>query len=281
MFVYFLRADISYTHQIHHCWPNFSPTFFVTRTGMVSMFNFYSTTDLINPCTGEAIDKDAIFQSMCKKGEVSMSGLDEALEGVDAIIVDPTFKNCKALNCIYNKLYNSGSQMFCNNIYRFNYSAKIDLTMKIGITDGNAEGAVTMSKNGTGVIMTFANFNCNWDDHIQLAEALLHESVHAKFRFDHANNGTTEAEYKANFLKYVNETYGIPYTAHQLMIEKYMEKLAIELWELNGQKYDPTYYMAYVWDGLSDNWPDKFSDSKIKSWTDKRDIVKANNPFKC
>jgi hypothetical protein len=67
------------------------------------------------------------------------------------------------------------------------------------------------------------------------------------------------------------------------MIEKYMEKLAIELWELNGQKFDPTYYMSYVWAGLSDNWPEKFSDSKIKLWNDKRDIVKKpeNNPFKC
>ena len=42
-----------------------------------------------------------------------------------------------------------------------------------------------------------------------MAETLLHESVYAKFRFDHANNGTTEAEFKANFLKYVNEKYGI------------------------------------------------------------------------
>lgn len=205
----------------------------------------------------------------------------DALDRVDALIKDPTFSNCKALNCIYEKLYNSGSKMFCNNIYRFNYSDEIDLTIKVGTTLNNAEGSVQMGKNGEGVVMTFANFNCNWDDHIQLAETLLHESVHAKFRFDNASNGTNEVQYKANFLKYVNEKFGIPYSEHQLMIEKYMEKLSIELWELNGKKYDPSYYMAYVWDGLSDSWPDKFNDAKVQAWNDKRDIVKANNPLKC
>ncbi len=105
--------------------------------------------------------------------------------------------------------------------------------------------------------------------------------MHAKFRFDHANNGTTEAEFINNFLKFVNEKYGIPYTEHQLIIEKYMEKLAGELREVDGNKYDNSYYMAWVWDGLKEYWPNKFSDAKIKDWDDKRKIVKANNPFKC
>lgn len=246
-----------------------------------ALLDFYKYTDLTNPCTGDAIDKDQIFLDLCANGNMSMSGLEGALEGVDYIKVDPSFENCKVMKCIYNKLYNTGSTMFCNNIYRFNYSDKIDLTIKVGTTDWNAEGTVTMSNNGTGVIMTFAKFNCNKTDHLQLAETILHESVHAKFRFDHANNGTTEAQFKANFLKYVNEKYGIAYSEHQLMIENYMTQLANELWELNGKKYDPSYYMAYVWDGLSSTWPDKFSDSKVKSWEDKRDIVKSNNPFKC
>ncbi len=60
-----------------------------------------------------------------------------------------------------------------------------------------------------------------------------------------------------------------------------MEKLAYELWELNGKKYDPSYYMAYVWDGLKQYWPDKFSSTKEIDWNNKRNIVKANNPFKC
>ena len=243
--------------------------------------------NLINLCTGDKIeiDFDDIETEMCLTGKYSVAALQslfkKQLDGVDALIKDPTFENCKALNCIYEKLYNSGSKMFCNNIYRFNYSDNIDLTLKVGITYGHGDGSVNMSSGGTGVVMTFAKFNCDATDHIQLAETILHESVHAKFRFDHANNSTTEAEFINIFLKYVNEKYGIPYTEHQLMIENYMEKLAEELRILNGKKYDKSYYMAWVWDSLQQYWPKKFSDAKIKEWNDKKDIVKSNNPFKC
>jgi hypothetical protein len=65
------------------------------------------------------------------------------------------------------------------------------------------------------------------------------------------------------------------------MIEKYMEKLAEELKILNGNKYDKSYYMAWVWDGLKEYWPNKFSDAKIKTWDYKRKVVEADNPFKC
>jgi len=253
----------------------------INNSEKAALLDFYKNADLINPCTGEDIDKDAIFQSMCENGEVSMSGLDEALEGVDAIIVDPTFKNCKALNCIYNKLYDSGSKMFCNNIYKFNYSTAIDLKISVGTPESNADAHVKMVKNGDGVELVFNKFNCEETDHLQLAETMLHESVHAKFRYDHAKNGTTEAEYQQNFLKYVNEKYGISYKEHHVMVKEYMNKLATELWELNGKKYDPSYYMAWVADGLEQYWPEKFSEADKASWKAKRDIVKANNPFKC
>ena len=41
------------------------------------MLDFYKNTDLVNPCTGEAIDKDEIFKSLCESGKVSMSGLEQ------------------------------------------------------------------------------------------------------------------------------------------------------------------------------------------------------------
>lgn len=39
--------------------------------------------------------------------------------------------------------------------------------------------------------------------------------------------------------------------------------------------------MAWVWNGLKQYWPNKFSASKIEGWDDKRDIVNVNNSFKC
>ena len=245
------------------------------------VMEFFEENELIDPCSGEKISDMLKNEACANKKTLTMEALQAKLDAMDIIIEDASFVNCAALKCIYNHLKDSGSKMFCNNIYRFNYSDLIDLTIKVGTTFSNAEGSVSMSNNGTGVVMTFASYNCNWEDHIQLAETILHESIHAKFRFDNANNGTTEIQYRENFLKYVNEKYDIPYSEHQLMIKKYMEKLSKELWELNGKKFDPSYYMAWVWDGLKQYWPDRFSDSVVQDWNNKRNIVKENNPFKC
>ena len=51
----------------------------INNSEKAALLDFYTNTDLVNPCSGEAIDKDAIFKAMCEKGEVSMSGLDEGV----------------------------------------------------------------------------------------------------------------------------------------------------------------------------------------------------------
>ena len=213
-------------------------------------------------------------------GGNSDSFITENCNSVDTIKIGSSFTNCTVLKCIYEKLYNSGSPTFCRNIYRFNTS-RLNLNISVGTTLSNAEGQVIMSPNGTGVNMTFAQFNCNWDDHIKIAETMLHESVHAKFRFDNSNNFTTETQFRQLFLAWVNQNYGIPYTEHQLMIEKYMEKLAEELRVINNNKFDKSYYMAWVWDGLKQYWPDYITSNKVADWENKRNIVKSQNPFKC
>ncbi len=49
---------------------------------------------------------------------------------------------------------------------------------------------------------------------------------------------------------------------------------------LNHNKHDTSYYIAWVWDSLKRDWPSLFNASTEKNWNDKRDIIKANNPFK-
>jgi hypothetical protein len=250
---------------------------FINSISESNNYSFPCDPDMsINELLNEAMEN----MTDCNLDEFKKS-FGKMLEGVDHIIIDPSFSNCEKLKCIYDKLLNSGSKMFCNNIYKFNYTSAIDLKISVGTPASNAEAHVTMGKNGDGVEMVFNKWNCDETDHLRLAETMLHESVHAKFRYDHARNGTTEAEYRKNFLKYVNEKYGIPYDDHTLMIKKYMNKLATELWELNGEKYDPSYYMAWVAEGLEQYWPEKFSEADKASWKTKRDIIKANNPFKC
>jgi len=50
-----------------------------------ALLDFYNNTTLIDPCTGEEIDKDEIFSGLCTSGEMSLAGLNAALDGVDYI----------------------------------------------------------------------------------------------------------------------------------------------------------------------------------------------------
>ncbi|MBK8628285.1 MAG: hypothetical protein IPN86_22840 [Saprospiraceae bacterium] len=57
----------------------------VNEAEKAALLDFYKNTELTNPCTGDAIDKDAIFLGLCEEGDLSMSGLEAALDGVDYI----------------------------------------------------------------------------------------------------------------------------------------------------------------------------------------------------
>ena len=80
--------------------------------------------------------------------------------------------------------------------------------------------------------------------------------------------------------------YGIQYSEdHHRMILEYMDKAATDIRILNGNKFDNSYYMAWVWEGLSQyllpSDKDKFPVTLTNSWNDKRKIVNSNSPWKC
>ncbi|MBK7011136.1 MAG: hypothetical protein IPH36_22130 [Saprospiraceae bacterium] len=256
----------------------------------------------INPCDPESINNiiNNIMIEACTERSENGSGTDNSfletledavfgqsildriyseLEGVDKIIIDPSFKNCKNLKCVFEYLELSGSKMFCNNIYKFGTSDKINLTIRV--ENFYSPGSTEMDKNGGGVLIKFEDRLCNSTDYLYIAETILHESQHAAFRYKLASNNDTQAEYKAKFLKWVNEQYGVIYTEDQLMIYTYMEICAEELWILNGKKFDKSYYMAWVWEGLDFYLPNAFPMSKIQEWNSKRDLVNLNSPFQC
>jgi hypothetical protein len=243
-------------------------------------------SDIIDPCTGNKINIDDHILELCEQNKISGSALENLLgeDGVNGLILDPSFKACKKLYCIYKKLYESGDKVFCDNIYNsFNYSQNIDLTLNVGPTHSNADAQVSISPKGNGVVMTFANFNCNsnLNDDINLATHLLHESYHAIFRYKLASNEITETQYRELFRNWVNQKYNKTFTEHELMIKFYMDEIAKSLAKLDGNKYDKSYYMAWIWDGLKQYWPNYFTNEVIESWQVKKQIVLNNNPFKC
>jgi hypothetical protein len=213
-------------------------------------------------------------------GGNSESFITENCNSVDTINIGSSFTNCTVLNCIYQKFLNSGQPRFCHNIYRYNYNDKLHLNISAQ-NIGGADGSVIMSSNG--VDMKFHTFHCNSNDHIRVAETLLHESAHAKFRYD-LFKGTSFSDnvYRENFRLWVMNKYGVPYNSdHQLMVKTYMDIVARDLWELNDRKFDPSYYLAWTWEGLENDNPGVFSQEVINGWKAKQTIVNNNNPFKC
>lgn len=245
------------------------------------VFDIVSNGKITDPCNGNNIDISSYLEEMCEQENITLSSLIQKFDGIESLIEDPSFLNCKALNCIYKHIKDSGISTFCNNIYKFHYSDKINLTLKVGTTYGHADGQVTLDANGAGVIMTFANYNCNDQDHIGLAETILHESFHAMFRYKLAQNNTSEQEYRNLFRIWVNDKYSVQYTEHHLMIKYYMEQIASELAIIDGNKFDKSYYMAWVWDGLKQYWEDFVPQSLAQEWETKRLIVQNSSPFKC
>lgn len=117
------------------------------------MFNFYSTTDLINPCTDEAIDKDAIFQSMCEKGEVNMSGLDEVFSPLTENLINCTEVNPCEMELIVS--YRSAALLIYSNsrhaeritIEKFGYNCWLDCTDAFRHTLFNAMNAIAVGRD--------------------------------------------------------------------------------------------------------------------------------------
>lgn len=91
----------------------------------------------------------------------------------------------------------------------------------------------------------------------------------------------SESQYRDSFMDWVNEEYGQNFTEHELMIQFYMNKIANELAILDGGRYDASYYMAWVWEGLEQYWPDYFDSATELDWETKRSTVRANNPWTC
>ena len=142
----------------------------INNSEKAALLDFYTNTNLVNPCTGEAIDKDAIFKAMCEKGEVSMSGLDEALDPVKQLLDDCSelkLATCKSsfdnftptgygatINFVCNK---TTTIIFVEDLPNFNidyihecYEIS-DLCIQTGMYEKDEEGDIIVDENGNAI----------------------------------------------------------------------------------------------------------------------------------
>jgi len=186
-----------------------------------------------------------------------MSGLDEALEGVDKIIPDKTFDNCGHLYCVHKAIVKQNNSLWCNTTANFDNFNNSDLILQVGggknnvasdyftTTNPKSKGVTILNNNGQ-VIIAFNPSLCDSDQPLLIANTILHEGIHAEiWRYmkenwpygnwpDNVNKTTSEETFKKLFELCCNST--ILNDQHNLMLEQWIDQLSKGLWEFNGKQ---------------------------------------------
>lgn len=244
----------------------------VNEAEKAALLDFYQNTDLTNPCTGDAIDKDAIFLDLCESDNLSMSGLNIALDGVDKIIPDQSFKNCSHLKCVYDAIAKQNNSLWCNTIANFDNFESTDLILQLDggknnipsnyfTTNPKSKGVTGLNGNGQ-VVIAFNPLLCDSDQPLLIANTILHEGIHAEiWRYmkenwtlgewpDNVNNSTSIETFKKLFELCC--TSSVLTNQHNLMLEQWIDHLAKGLWEFNGEQGSKEDYKYLAIQGIWD-----------------------------
>lgn len=174
--------------------------------------------------------------------------MNEALEGVDIIIIDPS--TCKNVSCITKKLIkfmqnNTNSPFFsflCND-------QNLDYTISSGVVNqGHADATIK------GITLNSSIFCNSTADPIQLVETILHESIHTAFyAIDYflKNNIPTDPKvlYYYNILNGPLPN-GFAGNHHEFMAW-HVHETATVLWKMNNKVGDIVDYYGLIWEGLT------------------------------
>jgi len=217
------------------------------------VLDWYNNTSLIDPCSGEDINKDDILLQACAEGAgVSMIAIDEALEGKDAILPHPNLSTlCPTVNCLFNKIINKqmGSNFVCNLKSQFDGSTGTnngkgfhlhiraeDFTKSSNLKNDGL--AITTLISGRPTILINSS-NCNQNNNLfNIFDTFQHEMIHANILQNLLNNGWSGAETDraSAFHAYVLQEYGpnAGKTEHELMLNSFVKDMVQSLIDANG-----------------------------------------------
>jgi len=211
-----------------------------------ALLDFYNSAELIDPCSGSVIDKDAIFMHLCGKDNVNMAGLDEELEGVDYIInnIDPIL--CPQVYRILSKLLNYSFGPDDSPGFPFLDCDAKGFTFTIGPL--NADGVANWTKKTITINENLCNSSA---DPINIAETILHVSMHLALWAVQSQITNGDPNIDPNLLNAVNDLNNNFGGDHHEYLAAYLEGIANTLWNLNGQIGSKEDYYGLIWNGLS------------------------------
>jgi len=246
----------------------------ISNAEKAQLLDFYNNTTLIDPCTGEEIDKDEIFSGLCASGEMSLAGLNTALDGVDKIIINnkTLSMHCPNFKSIYEYLVNSGNKLFCDKLYlNFEYDENITVNITGFNQPGGAEGATTYSDGGKTINIAINKITCN--NPLSIAATLIHESIHAALYKDAKLKDPTIT--REDIIKTLRLNTKTTDPDHEVMAKKYVNLLAESLREADGNRFPVDYYLYLAWSGIQNAGYELelLNDPWIGQFKEKHDIL--------
>jgi uncharacterized membrane protein YgcG len=207
----------------------------------------------------------------------------------DVIIEDASFVNCETYKCVSDYLNATSNNTLCELMDPLFDSD--NYTVYYTTHSTGADGHTKIIDAGNKVIrLSFHSGDCDMSntDLLFVAETLIHESQHARFKYEllqqgkDPNNWTAEVEKQA-WMHYASENLGIAYqNEHLAMLDIYFEKAATTLWELNNRVLTIEHYKHYVYEGFS-QYANYFTSSQIQEWNQKKNELNSGgyNNFTC
>ena len=170
------------------------------------------------------------------------------------ILKDPSFIGTKA-ECVFDKLEELNGNLFKETIGTFIDDPKFNLIFKVDNcpNTNNACCDNTQIETSGDIFVIIEDINTN---PIQLAQYILHESIHAEMaRYVHQYNSGVDINDRPRLFqlyKYYHDIYDndAGEIDHIYMTEKFITPIASTLRQLDGNRYSIDYYKAFAWDGL-------------------------------
>lgn len=181
-----------------------------------------------------------------------LNQIKSALDGTDAIIINPTLQSqCPLVDCLIDKLINGsfGSDFLCNLMSQFQGSTgannghgfHVNIVPKDFSKDPNVNShglAYTTVINGKPV-MAINTSNCNQKtDSFDIFDTFQHEMIHANIYQDLLNTGWsgTYTDFASSFHALVLQRYGpnAGKTEHEIMLKYYVNNMIQSLIDANG-----------------------------------------------
>jgi len=164
--------------------------------------------------------------------------------------------------CIFEKLQAQKGDLFRTTIGTFDNNAEYNVIFEHGTSQNCGNRAAVIACTDP-IDLSNGNITIHWLDNglggLDMASAILHEGIHAEiYRYVDIHHNTAPDPNDRSRLWQLYAYYGAQngrdtgteVAQHSYMTEKYVTPIAQALRQLDGNRFDVSYYKPFAWQGL-------------------------------